>query len=221
MDPARSEARKLVALLARQGRARVIAGQRAFGIRPRTRHLGVPVTLLARLARPHRRNHRLALALWETRVHEARILAAWVDDPRRVSKAQMERWARDFDSWDVCDQTCGHLFVFTPHAIAMALRWSRARPEFTRRAGFALMAALAVHAKDLPDTAFLPFLKAVLASARDDRPYVRKAVNWALRQIGKRNPRLRRRAVATARLVAAIPHSGARWIASDALRELR
>ena len=159
--------------------------------------------------------------LWASGVHEARILATIVDEPARVTRRQMDRWARDFDSWDVCDQACQNLFRYTPFAWAMATKWAGAKREFVRRAGFALMAGLAVKAKDAPDEDFEALLPLIAGAATDQRNLVKKAVNWALRAIGKRNSRLRRAAIAAAENIRAIDSPSARWIASDALRELR
>lgn len=211
---------ELVSVLRGLGSERNRAGQRRFGITPATEQLGVSIPALRALARAHRRHHALALALWRTRVHEARLLAAFVDDPARVTRAQMDRWAAGFDSWDVCDQVCGNLFDRTPFAIAKAQEWVKDEREFVRRAGFVLMAGLAVHRKDLPDKVFLDFLPIIRAGATDERNFVRKAVNWALRQIGKRHRRLRPKAIAEARRIARIDSKSARWIARDALREL-
>jgi 3-methyladenine DNA glycosylase AlkD len=147
-------------------------------------------------------------------------LAALVADPRQVTARQMETWVRDFDSWDVCDQVCSNLFDKTRFAWRKAAVWSRRRAEFVKRAGFVLMAALAVHDKAATDARFLNFLPLIEREAHDERNFVRKAVNWALRQIGKRNPRLRRAALATARRIQQQPTKSARWIAADALREL-
>src|SRR5207244_7423305 len=151
----------------------------------------------------HRGDHALAAALWASGVHEARILATLVDDPAKVGRTQMERWVRDFDSWDVVDAACGNLFDKTARAYETALEWSARAPEFQKRAGFSLMAALAVHDKAAPDARFRPFLAAVAREAGDDRNFVRKAVNWALRQIGKRNAALNRAAIQTAERVRA------------------
>jgi 3-methyladenine DNA glycosylase AlkD len=197
-----------------------IAGQRRFGITPKTEQLGISITVLRPLARPHRKNHALAQELWASGIHEAHILAAYIDDPAKVTRTQMDAWARDFDSWDICDQTCGNLFDRTPFAPQKIRQWSSRRSEFVKRASFVLMAALAVHAKDLPDRTFLDFLPLIRREATDDRNFVRKAVNWALRQIGKRNPRLRRAAITEAKAIAKIDSRAARWIAKDALREL-
>ncbi len=196
------------------------AGMRRFGIAG-AQVLGVSVTTLRKLARPYRRDHALALALWDTGVHEARILASVVDDPNLVTEAQMERWVADLDSWDVCDGCCGNLFDRTPFAFAKAAEWSARHREFEKRAGFALMAWLAVHDKRATDDAFLPLLTIIEREAGDDRNFVRKAVNWALRQIGKRNRLLNMAAITTAERIAAQETKAAQWVASDALRELR
>ena len=196
-----------------------VEGQARFGITGASR-LGVRVTDLRRLARGHRRDHALALELWKTGIHEARILATLVDDPAAVTKAQLERWVREFDSWDIVDQACGNLFDKTSFAHDKALEWSARKPEFQKRAGFALMAYLAVHDKAARDAAFRPFLAAIVREANDERNFVRKAVNWALRQIGKRNLRLNLAAIETALVVRKLDTKAARWIAADALREL-
>jgi len=197
-----------------------IEGQRQFGIKPRLEHLGIAMPELRRLARGHRRNHALALELWGSGVHEAQVLAAHVDDPLQVTSGQMEAWVRTFDSWAICDQVCMNLFDRTPHAVAKAASWSTRRSEYVRRAGFALMASLAWHQKDLPDRVFRDFLPMIRREASDDRNFVKKAANWALRQIGKRNPALRRAAIAEARRIRRLGSRSARWIAADALREL-
>jgi 3-methyladenine DNA glycosylase AlkD len=215
MDPS-----ELIDVLRSLRNSRNARGQLRFGITPSTEHLGIPIPVLRRLARGHTGDHLLALGLWSSGIHEARILSAYVDDPERVTPRQMDSWARDFDSWDVCDQVCGNLFDRTPHAVGKALAWSSRRFEFVKRAGFALMASLAWHRKDLPDRVFSEFLKRVGQEAGDGRNFVRKAANWALRQIGKRSPALRRSAVAEARLIARQGSPSARWIAADALREL-
>jgi len=198
-----------------------IAGQRKFGITPQTEHLGISVAVLRPLARAHHKNHPLALSLWASGIHEARILAGLVEDATKTTRAQCERWARDFDSWDLCDQVCGEVFPYTPFAVEMALQWTDRRAEFVKRAGFVLIARMAVRRKDLPDALFIEFLPVLRREATDDRNFVRKAVNWALRQIGKRNPDLRRAALAEAEAIAKIDSRAARWIAKDALRELR
>ena len=199
---------------------RNVAGMARFGINPRNT-LGVSIPTLRKIARQAGKDHRLAQELWASGIHEARILAAMVDDPARVTEAQMERWVKDFDSWDVCDQVCSNLFDKTKFAHRKAVEWSRRDEEFVKRAGFVLMAALAVHDKSAPDAAFIKFLPLIQRGATDERNFVKKAVNWALRQIGKRNAALHRAAIATAREIQQIDSRAARWVAADALRELR
>jgi 3-methyladenine DNA glycosylase AlkD len=196
-----------------------VAGMARFGI-DAERALGIRVTELRALARTLGHDHALAVALWRSGIHEARMLATLVDDPELVTETQMEAWVADLQSWDLCDGVCGNLFDRTPFAFAKALEWSRREEEFVKRAGFALMAWAAVHRKDLDDATFVAFLPRIEAEASDGRTYVKKAVNWALRQIGKRNRALNRRAIATARRIGRIDSRAARWIAADALREL-
>lgn len=182
---------------------------------------GISLTTLRTLARELGRDHRLAAGLWRSGIHEARLLACLVDDPAVVTAAQMDRWAAAFDSWDLCDTCCGSLFDRTPYAWAKATEWAGREEEFVKRAGFALMAWLAVHDKQATDERFLSLLPIIEHSASDDRNFVKKAVNWALRQIGKRNATLRRAAIETAERIGEQGTRSARWIASDALRELR
>ena len=215
-----SGAAEIVAQLRARRSPRDIAGQRRFGITPRNEQLGIAVTELRKIAWAHRRNHGLALELWDTGVHDARVLATIVEDPKAVSRFQMNRWVRDADNWALTD-ALAFLFDRTPFAEAKAHAWSAQRAEFVKRAGFAVMAGLAVHRKELPDEVFLRFLPVFAREAADERNFVKKAVNWALRQIGKRNPRLRRAAMAEARRIQKLDSRAARWIAADALRELR
>ena len=211
----------IVAELRGQRNERNIEGQRRFGITTtKCEPLGVPAPVIRAIARRHRRDHALAAALWAHPVLEARAIAALCDDPEQVTRRQMEAWARDFDSWALTDCCCTQLFNHTPFAVAKAHAWSRRRAEFVKRAGFVLMAGLAVHAKKLPDEVFLTFLPVINREADDERNFVKKAVNWALRQIGKRNPVLRRAALAEAQRILARGTPSACWIARDALREL-
>ncbi len=196
-----------------------VAGMARFGINPED-SLGVSIPNLRKMANEIGRNHRLAQELWSSRIHEARILAAMVDDPEMVTERQMEEWVRDFDSWDVCDQCCSNLFDKTRLAHRKAIEWSSRKEEFVKRAGFVLMAALAVHDKMADDTKFERFLPIIRRESSDDRNFVKKAVNWALRQIGKRNRHLNRLAIGMAKKIRAIDSKAARWIATDALREL-
>jgi len=205
--------------LQRMGSRRNVAGMARFGI-VSPRAYGVSAPKLRALARSIGRDHRLALDLWSSGVLEARILAALVDDPELVTERQMERWARDVDNWAVCDACCGVLFDKTPFAVGKAITWSRRREEFVKRGAFSLMAALAVHDKKMSDDVFLEFLPIIEEASDDSRNFVRKGVNWALRQIGKRNEELRAAACETARRIRQRDTSSARWIAGDALREL-
>jgi 3-methyladenine DNA glycosylase AlkD len=198
-----------------------VAGMARYGINVDTVNaFGVSAPVLQALARRIGRNHDLAAELWESGLHEGMILASLIDDPALVTVGQMERWVAGFDSWDVCDCTCSKLFDRTPFAWKKAVAWSRRKEEFVKRAGFVLMAALAVHDKRAPDGRFLAFLPSIERQATDERNFVRKAVNWALRQIGKRNRRLNKAAIATARRIRQIDSRAARWIAADAIREL-
>jgi 3-methyladenine DNA glycosylase AlkD len=199
--------------------AEAVAGMARYGINPENT-LGVSVPVLRKMAREIGRNHLLAQELWSSGVHEARILASMVDDPRLVSEEQMEAWAAGFDSWDVCDQCCGNLFDKTEFAYRKAVEWAARDGEFVKRAGFALMAWLAFHDKRAPDEAFLAFLPVIKRESVDGRNYVRKAVNWALRHIGKRNAALNIMAIQTAKEIQAMGSKPGRWIAADALREL-
>jgi 3-methyladenine DNA glycosylase AlkD len=186
------------------------------------RALGVSIPSCRRIARAHRRDHELALDLWTSGIHEARIVASMVDDPAQVTRAQTEAWAVDFDSWDLCDQTCGNLFGRTPHVYTDARAWVRRPEEFVKRAGFTLIAERAVHDHDLTDVAsWTRWFPAIRAGATDERNYVKKAVNWALRQIGKRDLILNEAAIAEAEQLLELDARSARWIARDALRELR
>ena len=185
------------------------------------RALGVSIPDCRRIARAYRGDHPLALALWDTGLHEARIVAGMVDDPALVTPAQMEAWVLDFDSWDLCDQVCSNLFGGTRGALTTARRWCARPEEFVKRAGFTLIAERAVHAKELPDSALVRLLPLIRRGASDDRNYVKKAVNWALRQIGKRSPSLNAAAIEEAERILALDTPSARWIARDALRELR
>jgi 3-methyladenine DNA glycosylase AlkD len=196
-----------------------VKGMAKFGINPENT-LGIPVPVLRGLAKQYRKNHALAQELWGSGYHEARLMAAFVDDFEQVTEAQMENWVRDFNSWDVCDQVCSNLFDRTPWAYQKALEWSRQKEEFVRRAGFVMVACLAVHDKKAPDEKFIQFLPAIVEQAGDERNFVKKAINWALRQIGKRNIYLHAQALGLASDLANADNKTTRWIGRDALREL-
>jgi len=181
---------------------------------------GISLPELRRTAREIGKDHELAAYIWDSGKHEARILACLIDDPKKVTDSQMELWVLDFDSWDLCDQCCSNLFDRTPYAWDKAVEWSERDEEFVKRAGFVLMAALAVHDKKAADGRFMAFLPLIRKQASDDRNFVKKAVNWALRQIGKRNTRLNLFAIEVAEELRASKVKSSRWIGSDAFREL-
>jgi 3-methyladenine DNA glycosylase AlkD len=199
--------------------AKNVAGMARFGINPKNT-LGVPIPKLRSLAKKIGKDHALAQALWDSRIHEARILAAFIDVPELVSEKQLERWVKGIDSWDVCDQVCGNLFDRTAFAHKKALAWTERKEEFVKRAGYVSVAAIAVHDKRAKDKDFEKFFSAIIKGSTDERNFVRKAVNWALRQIGKRNLALNKRAIVVAKKIQTIDDKSARWIAADALREL-
>jgi 3-methyladenine DNA glycosylase AlkD len=182
--------------------------------------LGISIPVLRDMAKRIGRSHDLAVGLWKTGIHEARILASMVDDPARVDSRQMDAWAREFDSWDVTDQCVMNLFEKLPVAWDKAKEWSAAEREFVKRAGFVLMARLAVSDKKVGDGRFLEFLPELRRGAADGRNFVKKAVNWAIRQIGKRNARLNREALKLCGDLGRMDSHSARWIAADAVKEL-
>ena len=216
--------RQLCQIILKQLRAladpRNVEGMARFGITSK-RVVGISTPVLQRMARAIGRDHTLALELWESGVHETRCMAALIDDPKLVTEAQMERWVIDFDNWAVCDNCCAHLFDKTPLAYRKALEWSRREEEYVKRAAFSLMAALAVHDKQAADSKFLRFLPIIKRASTDERNFVKKAVNWALRQIGKCNPELNQAAIEAAHGIRRMDSRSARWIAADALRELQ
>jgi len=181
---------------------------------------GVSVGDIKQLSKRLGSDHELALALWDTGWYEARMLAPFVDEPEKVTAAQMNQWARDFDNWAVCDHACFHLFDRTPHAWRKIEQWSVRREEFVKRAAFALLASVALHDKRAADEPFLDSLALIERAAEDERNFVKKGVSWALRLIGRRNRELNAAAVETARRLVDSPHDAARWIGRDAVREL-
>jgi 3-methyladenine DNA glycosylase AlkD len=196
-----------------------VEGMKRFGINT-DGTLGVSVVALRRMAREIGKDHGIAERLWSSGIHEARILASMVDIPESVTESQMDRWAGDFDSWDVCDQCCSNLFGETRCAYRKAAQWARDNREFVRRAGYTMMAALAVHDKKADDRKFVDFLPLIKSGSADERNFVKKAVNWSLRQIGKRNRRLNGMAIRMAKEIQGTNTKSARWIAADAIREL-
>jgi len=181
---------------------------------------GISTLKLRKIAKEAGKDHALAQELWASGIHEARVIACMIDDPEMVTEDQLERWVKDFDSWDVCDGCCGNLFDKTKYAYQKAVEWSSRQEEYVKRAGFVMMATLAVHDKKAQDREFVRFLPIIKRESVDDRNFVRKAVNWALRQIGKRSRALNEAAIETAKAIYKIDSRTARWIASDALGEL-
>jgi 3-methyladenine DNA glycosylase AlkD len=210
---------RVVGELRRLGTKHNVEGMARYGIRAK-KVFGVSKPKIDALARRIGKNHALGLALWSTGIQDAKILAGLICEPGKVTAAQMELWVRDFDNWDSCDGTCCHLFVFADAAWTKAFAWTKRKDEFQKRGGFALAAYLAYRDKAAPDGKFLRFLKEIEKEADDERNFVRKAVNWALRNIGKRNLRLNRAAIGMARRLQKRESRAARWIAADALREL-
>ncbi len=200
-------------------RPNALDGMARYGIDV-SKAYGVAIPVLRKIAKQIGKDHELAQQLWDSDVHELRIIASMVDEPTKVTKKQMNAWADDFNSWDLCDQCCNNLFVYTPFAHEKAMQWSRSKKEFVKRAGFTLMATLAVHDKEAKNSDFDKFFNQVKEASTDERNFVKKAVNWALRQIGKRNKALHKKALTIAKEIEKIDSKSARWIAKDAIREL-
>jgi 3-methyladenine DNA glycosylase AlkD len=217
--PLPDDVSSIIASLQRLATTATREGLVRFAI-PNHRAFGVSMGNIQKLAKQLGRNHELALKLWETGWYEARLLTAFVDDPACVTPAQMDRWCRDFDNWAVCDTLCFHLFDRTPHAFRKVAQWSTKRNEFEKRAAFALLWALALHDKQTGDAPFVESLVIVERAATDERNFVKKAVNMALRAIGTRNATLHAAAVDVAQRLAASPDATARWVGKDALRKL-
>jgi 3-methyladenine DNA glycosylase AlkD len=205
--------------LRRAARPDRVAGMARYGMSATSR-MGVSIPELRRIAGRVGKDHALALALWGTGVPEARILASMVEDPSQLGEQQMERWVGDLDSWDVCDQVCMNLFGRSPLAWKKVTDWAKREEEFVRRAAFALLACLAWHDRSAADESFVSLLPLIRQGAGDGRNFVKKAVSWALRNIGKRNRTLNRAAIGAARELQLVDSPSARWVAGDALREL-
>ncbi len=211
---------KILADLKTMGSEKNRAGMARFGIAT-DKAYGVSVVELRKYGRAYKKQHDVARELWKTGIHEAQMLAAIIDDPAQVTPDQMDEWVKDFDSWDVTDTACTGLFDKTPYALQKIVEWTTREPEFEKRAGFALLAGLAWHSKTEPDATFIKLLPIIKREAHDDRNFVKKAANWALREIGKRNAVLNKEAMKTAEEIQKIDSKSARWIAADALRELK
>jgi len=223
-DPSRANiiCNEIIVELEKQKNPKNIAGMARFGISQKGT-LGIPIPVLRKMAKEIGKNHQLALELWKTGIHEARILAGFIDDPECVTEGQMEDWTKDLDSWDVCDQVCGSSFEKTGELAWKKIGdWSSREEEFVKRTSFALIACLAWHDKKATDGQFEAIMPLIIREAIDERNFVRKAVNWALRNIGKRNIKLNKIAIETAKKIQKThPNSkSARWIAADAIREL-
>lgn len=195
-----------------------VAGMSKFGINTENAY-GISIPELRKIAKEIGKSHQLAQELWESNIHEARILASYIDEPNKVTEEQLEKWVRDFDSWDICDQVCD-LFEKTPYAYKKAKDWANRKEEFVRRTAFALMAGLAVHDKEASNEKFTQFFPLIKQAATDGRNFVKKSVSWALRNIGKRNKVLNGKAKEIAREIQKVDSKAAKWIGSDALREL-
>lgn len=198
-----------------------VKGMSNFGIKPKAKVYGVPIPELRKIAKIIRKDHKLALRLWDSKIHEAKILASIVANPEEMTERQIDKWVKDFDSWDVCDQVCMNLFHKTKFAYKKVFEFSKRKEEFVKRTAFALIAALSVHNKEAKDKYFISFFPLIKASSIDERNFVKKAVNWALRQIGKRNLNLNKKSIKLAKEIIKINSKSAKWVAGDVIRELQ
>ncbi|HKO53910.1 MAG TPA: DNA alkylation repair protein [Polyangiaceae bacterium] len=217
--PPAKQVREILAALEALATKRDRENLARFGISAKSA-LGVSMANIQKLAKTLGQNHELAGALWDTGCYEARLLMAFVAEPGRVTPAQMERWCKEFDNWAVCDTLCFFLFDRVPHAWDKIRKWSGQSPEFVKRAAFALMASIAGHDKQAADAVFLEGLALIERAAKDDRNFVKKAVSWALRRIGRRNQALNRAAVALSARLASSPDASERWLGKGAHKEL-
>lgn len=197
-----------------------VEGMARFGINPQKTY-AVRIPELRKIAKNAGKNHKLAARLWQAGYRETRILACMIEDPKQVTSDQMDVWAGEFDYWEICDQCCMKLFRLTSFAYQKVFQWSESEEEFKKRAAFALIAVLAVHDKNAPDEKFEQFFPLIIRESTDDRTYVKKAVNWALRHIGKKNTSLNKKAIVVASEIKKMDSKSAKWIAADALRELK
>lgn len=212
-------AKEVHAWLEKSGDTKTRDGMLRYGI-VHPRAFGVPVGTMLKRAKAIGKDHALATELWKSDWYEGRMFATMVEDPAVVTKAQMERWAKAFDTWAICDTACWHVFDYTEHAWSLIPLWASSPREYVKRAAFVMMAGRVARHKDAPDAKFLPFLTLIEREAEDERVYVKKGINWALRRIGGRSPTLRKEATAVAKRLAASESPSARWIGKDALREL-
>jgi 3-methyladenine DNA glycosylase AlkD len=212
--------KQAIALLERNASKQVRAGMARYAI-PSDKAFGVPVGVIRRIAKGLGVDHELAMGLFASEPYEARMLAVFVADPELLTPAQMDLWCAAFDNWAICDTACFHLFDRSPHALEKVSEWAKRRSEFEKRASFALLASLALHHRSLPDAEFERLLPLIERASDDERNFVKKAVNWALRGVGGRGVALNRAAITIAEKLAAAPEPTPRWIGKDALRELR
>jgi 3-methyladenine DNA glycosylase AlkD len=211
--------RDLLKSLERKGSKKNVDGMARYGIVAKKVY-GVSVADIRAMAKDHRRDHELALALWDTGWYEARMMSAFVDNPKQVTPAQMDRQARDFDNWAICDTLCFHLYDKTPHAWSKIGKWAKSKNEFVKRAAFATLASVALHDKKAPDELFMKALPLIERAANDERNFVKKGVSWALRGYKRRSPELKRAAIDLANRLAESEDRTERWIGKDALRDL-
>lgn len=214
------EVEELIALFKKNGKPENLAGMQRYGIRF-DKAYGCNIPFLRTIAKNYKKNHELALELWKTGIHEAMIMAFLIDDPKKVTAAQAERWLKDVKSWDICDGLCSNLLDKTSFAYEKGIEWTARKEEFQKRAGFVIITAMAVHDRKLPDDIFIDFLKIIYDNSTDERNFVKKAVNWSLRTIGKRNKNLHTYAVRAAEQIREIDSKTSKWIANDALREFK
>jgi 3-methyladenine DNA glycosylase AlkD len=211
---------EIIAELKQNANSKNVEGMAKFGINPE-KALGVKVPILRTISKKYKNNHELALELWDTEIHEARVLASMVDDPIKVTEEQMEAWVSAFDSWDVCDQTLLNTFHKKGElSHKKVFEWANREGEFVKRAGLAMIAVLAVHDKKADDYKFVAFFDLLKEKSDDNRNFVKKATNWAIRQIGKRNLNLNKKALELSREIDELPYKSAKWVAKDAIREL-
>jgi 3-methyladenine DNA glycosylase AlkD len=195
-------------------------GMKRFGINPE-KALGIRIWKLRKLAKKISKNHQIATELWDTDIHEARLLATMIDEPEEVTEKQMDEWVSDFNSWDICDQCCSNLFDKTQFLHKKILEWSKDQREFVRRAGFVLISTSSIHRKNWEDKEFERYFPLIEKYSDDERNFVKKAVNWAIRQVGKRNKKLNKKCIALSKKIQKKDSKAAKWIASDAIRELQ
>jgi 3-methyladenine DNA glycosylase AlkD len=213
--------REVLAYLEKRGSRRNVDGMARYGIVTKSdKVFGVSVETLRELGKKCGRDHALASALWKTGWYEARMLTAFVDEPAKVTPAQMDRWAKDFDNWAICDALTFHLFDKTPHAWTKVNAWAKRKEEFVKRASFALLAALALHDRKTPDAPFKRSLKLIERGASDPRNFVKKGVSWALRSVGSRSTALNTASIQLAKKLAASEDATERWVGKDALRDI-